>query len=246
MAEQTPPSPGGAPTALVPREGALESGSRYRLEGEISQVLRLEPGRDDEVWAQKGALVAYGDGIDWHLKVPGGLGASASRMLAGEGLALTFVQARRPGAEVALASASPGKIAVWDLSDGGIVCTAGAFLAAVGQVDIRVTLARRAGAAFFGGAGLLLQRITGRGLVFIHGSGDFVPYDLGEGDKLRVSTGNLAAFSDGVDYGIRGVGGCAKILFGREGLFMTELVGPGRVYVQTLKRQRLPGRPGAR
>jgi uncharacterized protein (AIM24 family) len=51
-----------------------------------------------------------------------------------------------------------------------------------------------------------------------------------------VSSGNLAAFADTVDYRIRGVGGCVKMIFGREGVFMTELEGPGRVLLQSLKR----------
>ena len=52
-----------------------------------------------------------------------------------------------------------------------------------------------------------------------------------------MSTGNLAAFADGVDYDIHGVGGIGKALFGGEGLFMTRLTGPGKVLLQTLTRQ---------
>ncbi len=222
------------PGALAPGAGAT-----WRIEGEISQVLRLTPERGLPVWAQKGSLVAYSAGIEWDLKIPGGLGAGVSRMLGGEGLALTSIRATRPGLEVSLASNQPGKIAVWELSQGPIICTSGSFLAAAGQVDIRATIARRAGAAFFGGAGLLLQRISGRGQVFVQGAGDFLHYDLTPGQTLLVSTGNLAAFSETVDYGIRGVGGLMKIFFGKEGLFMTELKGPGRVMVQSLKRSRM-------
>jgi len=217
----------------------LQSGAQYRLEGEIAQVLRLSLMRGQPVWAHKGALVAYPDGVEWHLRIPGGVGAAVSRVFSGEGISLTYIEATRPGLEVALASNQPGKIAVWDLADGPVVCTSGSFLAAVGDVQIDVTVARRAGAALFGGAGLLLQRISGRGQVFIHGSGDFVPYTLAPGEKLLISTGNLAAFAESVHYDIRGVGGCLKVLFGREGLFMTELTGPGRVLVQSLKRNRL-------
>jgi uncharacterized protein (AIM24 family) len=54
---------------------------------------------------------------------------------------------------------------------------------------------------------------------------------------MLVSTGNLAAFADQVDYDIQGVGGCIKFLFGGEGLFLTRLKGPGRVLLQSLKRQ---------
>ena len=115
--------------------------------------------------------------------------------------------------------------------------TRGAFLAAWGEeVDITVTVARRAGAAVFGGAGLFLQTISGFGTVLVHGSGDFSERQLAAGEEIFVSTGNLAAFSSGIDYDIRGVGGCRRMIFGGEGLFMTNLRGPGRVLLQTLKR----------
>ena len=59
---------------------------------------------------------------------------------------------------------------------------------------------------------------------------------MAAGEELLVSTGNLAAFSSGIDYDIRGEGGCRRMIFGGEGLFMTNLRGPGRVLLQTLKR----------
>jgi uncharacterized protein (AIM24 family) len=39
-----------------------------------------------------------------------------------------------------------------------------------------------------------------------------------------------------VEYDVRRVGGCLKSLFGGEGLFMTELTGPGWVMMQSLKK----------
>lgn len=51
-----------------------------------------------------------------------------------------------------------------------------------------------------------------------------------------VSTGNLAAFADGVDYDIQTVGSIGRALFGGEGVFMTGLTGPGRVLLQRLNR----------
>ena len=85
-------------------------------------------------------------------------------------------------------------------------------------------------------AGLFLQHVSGSGIALIHGSGDFVEHDLAAGASLLVSTGNLAAFADSVDYDIQGVAGCRRIAFGGEGLFMTRLTGPGRVLLQSLKR----------
>ena len=114
--------------------------------------------------------------------------------------------------------------------------TRGAFLAAWGP-DVRITasLAKRAGAAFFGGAGFLLQRVEGRGTALIHGRGDFRQEVLFAGEERRVSTGNLAAFAASVDYDIETVSSWKKIFFGKEGAFMTRLQGPGRILLQTLK-----------
>lgn len=218
---------------------------QHEIDGVIAQVLRLRMGRGESAWGSKGAIVALDDGIDWRLRVPGGVGGALRRGLSGEGFTLTFLECDRDDAVVVLGGTQPGKIEVWSLDEEGpVVATRGSFLAGVGDVDIDVTVARRAGAALFGGAGLFLQRMSGRGRVFIHASGDFIERRLGDGESIQVSTGNLAAFSADVDYRIRGVGGCRKILFGGEGVFMTELVGPGRVLLQSLERRSGRGRRG--
>lgn len=209
----------------------------YTVSGEIAQNVRLDFAEGETAWASKGSIMSYTNGIDWTLRLPGGLGGAARRALSGEGLTLTFLEARQTDQYALLAANQPGHIAKWDLADGPVITTRGSFLAAWGDdVDITVTVARRAGAALFGGAGLFLQRISGRGTVLIHGSGDFYEHRLAASETIMVSTGHLAALADSVDYDIQGVGGCRKILFGGEGFFMTRLTGPGRVLMQTLKR----------
>jgi uncharacterized protein (AIM24 family) len=159
------------------------------------------------------------------------------RSLSGEGISLTYIQAKKDDQQVFLSSNQPGKVIDWNLADGPVLTTRGSFMAAFGpSIDITVVIARRAGAALFGGAGLFLQKISGQGTVLIHGAGDFVDRRLLAGETILVSTGNLAAFAEMVDYNIQGVAGCRKIFFGGEGLFMTKLSGPGRVLLQTLKR----------
>jgi uncharacterized protein (TIGR00266 family) len=210
----------------------------YTIAGEIAQSVRLEFEPGDVVWASKGSLMAYSQHIQWQLRWPGGASGALRRSLAGEGLALNHLTTDQPGQYALLVANQPGHLMQWDLADGPVVTTRGSFLAAWGDaIDISVTVARRTGAALFGGVGLFLQRIMGRGLVLIHGSGDFYEKQLAAGEQLLVSTGNLAALADSVDYDIQSVGGCSKILFGGEGLFMTKLTGPGRILLQTLKRQ---------
>lgn len=212
----------------------------YQITGNIAQNVRIQLQQGDSLWAGRGSLMAYSKGIEWRLRVPGGLGGAVKRSFAGEGAQLIYVTAAQDNQYVLLAANAPGHIQAWDLADGPVVTTRGAFLAAWGEtIDITVTIARRAGAALFGGSGLFLQRVSGQGKVLIHGSGDFYERMLSNGEQMLVSTGNLAAFSDQVDYDIEGVGGCRKILFSGEGLFMTRLTGPGRVLLQSLKRTAL-------
>lgn len=209
----------------------------HTIMGEIAQRARLEFAPGESVWLSKGALMAYSEGVQWRPRVPGGLGGAVRRSLSGEGVSLTFAEAQGEGQFALVASNAPGHIAEWDLADGPVVATRGSFLAAWGEeVDISVIIARRAGAAFFGGAGLFLQRVSGRGTVLIHGSGDFERRQLAQGERLIVSTGNLAAFADSVDYDIQTVGSLGRAMFGGEGIFMTSLTGPGAVLLQSLKR----------
>jgi len=209
----------------------------YTIEGELAQVANLLLDKDETCWASKGSLVSMDPDLAWQLKIPGGAGGAARRMMSGEGVALTFLSSTRDGAKATLAANQPGKIVPWTLDDGAVITTRGSFVAAFGSnVDIDVRVAKRAGAAIFGGAGLFLQRVGGQGTALIHGSGDFIQRDLAQGESILVSTGNLAAFSEAVDYDIQGVAGCRRMMFGGEGLFMTRLTGPGRVLLQSLKR----------
>jgi uncharacterized protein (AIM24 family) len=205
------------------------------IDGVIAQHVSLTLDRGQTLWAARGSLLGYDEGIDWTLKVPGGAGKAVSRMMSGESASLTHVESQREGASVVIGANRPGQLVTWDLSRGPIVCTSGAFVAALGDVDIDVTTARSAGAALFGGAGLFMQRLSGDGIAILHGSGDFIEKQLGPGENFLVSTGNLAVFSGDVDYNVRTVGGCLKSIFGGEGIFMTEMTGPGWVMLQSLK-----------
>jgi uncharacterized protein (AIM24 family) len=73
-------------------------------------------------------------------------------------------------------------------------------------------------------------------VVLLHGSSDFERRQLAPGERLIVSTGNLAAFSDDVDYDSQTVGSLGRAVFGGEGSFMTRLTGPGTLLLQSLKR----------
>lgn len=224
----------------APQSRGGRSRVEFSTEGTVAQTARLVFGRDDYAWASRGAIISYTAGVTWDVRMPGGLAGGIKRALAGEGLSLARLEPTAPGQSVILGADAPGHIHEWSLvDDGPVLTTRGAFLAAWGsRLDISVSIARRAGAALFGGAGLVLQRISGDGTVLVHGHGDFRKLTLAAGEECRVSTGNLAAFSSSVDYDVEMVGSLRKTFFGKEGLFMTRLQGPGSVLLQTLKPKR--------
>ncbi len=209
---------------------------QYGIAGILNQVVSfdLEPG--ERLWAAKNALMSFTEGVDWSPRIPGGPLKIVSRRLSGESVFLLKVVAEARG-RLQLACHRPSLIYDWDLTKGPVTTLKHNFLAAVGDVSIDVNIARNPLAALFGGAGLLLQTISGTGRAFISVQGDLIDYDLAAGQSILVSTGNLAAFATTVDYSIKGVGGCFKMIFGGEGIFMTRMEGPGKVLVQNIKRE---------
>ncbi len=209
---------------------------QYAIAGVLNQVASFDLSAGERLWVSRNALMSYTEGVDWSPRIPGGLFKIISRRLSGESVFLLDVAARTE-AKLQIASHMPSIIYDWDLSNGPVTTLKGNFLAAMGGISIDVGIASNPLAALFGGAGLLLQTVSGEGRVFIAVHGDLIDYDLAEGQAVLVSTGNLAAFSSSVDYSIKGVGGCFKMAFGGEGIFMTRMEGPGKVIVQNLKRE---------
>jgi hypothetical protein len=98
---------------------------------------------------------------------------------------------------------------------------------------------KRLTAGFFGGEGFILQRLSGTGDVLVKGGGTIVVHDLTPGEKLRVTAGSLVAFEPTVEYDVQMIAGVKNAMFGGEGLFLTTLQGPGRVWLQGMPPDRM-------
>jgi len=208
---------------------------RYKIVGDNLQmvIIELEPG--EKIYAEAGALNHMSGNIRLEARVRGGLMKGLMRKIAGESFFVTEFSAEGGPGVVAFSGVFPGKIAKLEL-DGTkeYYVQRGGFLAATDGVEVLPGIARRLGAALFGGEGLIMERVRGVGIVFIHAAGDFVEYDLKPGQTLKVDTGQLVAFESTVDYDIQRVGGIRSILFAGEGLFLARLTGPGKVILQSM------------
>ncbi|HDJ04956.1 TIGR00266 family protein [Candidatus Bathyarchaeota archaeon] len=208
---------------------------RYKILGSVMQhlVLELEPG--EVVVAESGRLLFMSDNVKMETKVRGGFLGGLKRKIAGESFFMVhFSPVKGPGI-VGFAAESPGKIIPVELGQGeSMLCQRDAFLAAEEGVKIEAAFVRRLGAGLFGGEGLFLQRLTGPGIFFANIGGEIIEYDLKEGQRLLVDTSCVGMFQPSVTYDIKRVRGVRNILFGGESLFLVELTGPGKVWLQSM------------
>ena len=175
------------------------------------------------------------ENIEMNTNMKGGLFKGLGRMMSGDSIFMATYTAKHYPGEITISSSFPGEIIVLDLSDGReYVCQKSAFLCAEPGVNLSLTTNRSVKGGFFGGEGFIMQEVRGKGKVFLEIDGSVVAKDLAPGEKLIVDTGNIAAYERSVKYDAKMVKGFKNILFGGEGLFLTTLTGPGRVYLQTM------------
>lgn len=219
---------------------------RYELTGSTMQALtiKLEPG--ETVFTESGAMAWMTDSIDMESNFRGGLFGTIGRMFTGESLALiTFTAERKPG-EVTFAPHVPGKVIDLMITPGtSLIVQKHSFIAAQEGVELKAHFNRRLFGSLFGGEGFILQKVTGSGMAFFEIDGEVVVKDLAPGEVIKVSTSHVAMFEESVAFDITTVKGIKNWIFGGEGLFLTTLRGPGRVWLQTLPFSSLVGQIAA-
>ncbi|MFY8216807.1 MAG: TIGR00266 family protein [Chthoniobacterales bacterium] len=228
----------------------------YEIIGNDLQVLEIELDPAETVIAEAGAMNYMEDGITFEAKMGDGTGGgglmgslmgAAKRAVGGAGVFLThFTNTGNGKKRVAFSAPYPGKILPINLSEtnGQFLCQRDAFLCAASGTKISIAFTKKFGVGMFGGEGFILQKLEGDGLAFIHAGGALVRKDLA-GETLRVDTGCLVGFTQGIEFDIERAGNLQSMIFGGEGLFLATLRGTGSVYIQSLPFSRLAARIAA-
>lgn len=228
----------------------------YHIHGEEMQCVEVELDPQETVIAESGAFMMmendiametiFGDGSKQDKGFMGKLMSAGKRLLTGESLFMTaFTHGGSQGKrKVTFASPYPGKIIPLDLSlmGGRVICQKDAFLCAAKGVYVGIEFQRKLGTGLFGGEGFIMQKLEGDGMAFVHAGGHIIEKKLQGGEKLRIDTGCIVAFTGAINYDIEFVGGIKNTIFGGEGLFFATLTGTGTVWIQSLPISRLAGR----
>jgi len=226
----------------------------YKLLGSAMQMVEVELDPEETVIAEAGAMTYMEQGIGFETKMGDGsdpdqgffgkMFSAGKRMLAGESLFTTHFTNQGTGKQVVAFSAPyPGDIVPLDLAaiGGQVTCQKDAFLCAALGTQIDIAFSKKIGRGLFGGEGFILERLVGDGMAFMQAGGTVVEKKLNN-ETLRVDTGCLVAFSDGIDYDIEMAGGLKSMVFGGEGVFLATLSGSGTVWLQSLPFSRMADR----
>lgn len=191
---------------------------------------RLVLDAGESVRAESGAMLAMSPGLTMETSTQGGLLKGLKRsLLGGESFFMNTFTAQQGGAELYLAPSLPGDVVSWPL-DGQLFVTSGSYLASTAGVEVDTRWG--GGTRFFSSEGLFMLRLAGRGEVVLSSYGAIHHIDLAPGQTWTVDSGHMVAWTEGVQYSVRKVGGWKSTLFSGEGL-VCDLTGPGRIYLQT-------------
>lgn len=207
---------------------------KYKIFGDNLPAVSIRLDEGESIFTQSGGMVWMDSGISMKTNMKGGLMKGLGRMISGESLFMATYTANVPEQEIVIASTFPGHIVGVDVGKRSIIAQKGAFLCAQPNVSLSVYFTKRLRTGFFGGEGFVLQKLDGKGMVFLEADGSLVERDLAPGEVLKVDTGSIMAFEEGVQYKTEMVKGFRNMLFGGEGLFLSTLIGPGKVWLQTM------------
>ena len=214
----------------------------YEIKGGSFPIVIYKLQKGETMKDESGAMAFMSSDVKMETNTGGGLLKGLGRALSGDTLFLNFYTAESDNQQIGFSSCFPGKIIPIELDgSNSIIGQKNAFLASETDVNIDMYFRKNLGTGLFGGEGFILQKFTGTGMLFLEIDGEVLEYDLQPGEKLVLDQGHLAAMEESVEFDIQRVKGVKNVLFGGEGLFLSTLTGPGKVWIQTMPISRLAG-----
>ncbi len=185
----------------------------------------------EQVLVEASAMMAMDAGIQMKTQMRGGALAAAKRkMLGAESVFQNTFTATQPGQSLWFAPGPEGDVERLDLNGTyPVYLQSGAFLACTPGVNLDTKWGGAKG--FFSGVGLFLLKCEGQGSLFFNCYGGIHAFDVGPQGYL-CDTSHIVAFSEGLQYDVRRVGGMKSLFFSGEGL-VCHFQGQGRLWLST-------------
>ena len=194
-------------------------------------VVNLDP--NESVTAEAGAMTYMEPNIEVNTRKreKSFLGTLGLSLLGRQSFFVNDYKAKDKSGEVAFVSAPVGDIETLEVKpNNGYIIQSSSFIASTQKIDLDMKWQGFTKGLF--GQGLFMIKVSGEGKLFINTFGAIDKHTLESGKTLIVDNFHLVAFSDTCDYKVRKFGGLKSTILGGEGL-VTEISGPGDVYIQT-------------
>jgi uncharacterized protein (TIGR00266 family) len=202
---------------------------RQKPDFAIARIQFDQPGETFLVEAS--AMVAHEGNLQMTTDMQGGLlGAAKRKLMGGESVFQNTFTCTAPGQTLWVAPGPDGDMESLVL-DGSyeLMMSSGAFIASVPSVTLDTKWGGAKG--FFSGKGLFLLKASGLGPIFFSSYGGIHAIDVGP-DGYICDTGHIVAFTSGLQYDVRKLGGLKSLFMSGEGL-VCEFRGQGRLWIAT-------------
>ena len=169
--------------------------------------------------------------MDTNLAMKTRLRGGLSRFVTGESIFINEFTAQGGPGEIGIAPGAPGDLRHVYLENQTIYLQNSAYVASTSGVAVESKW-QGLMKGFFSGESLFLIRCQGQGDLWFSSYGGIIEIDVS--DEYVVDTGNIVAFTEGLEYHVTKVGGYKSLFFSGEG-FVCRFSGTGRVWIQTRK-----------
>lgn len=211
---------------------------KYEVFGGSFPAAKVTLNKDEQVFTQSGAMAWSDASILMETNAEGGFLKSLGRMISGAGLMFVTHTATEDNSRITFSASFPGTIKEFNIDENHeYIAQKSAFLVADPGVQVDATVNKSFWSGLLGGEGFVLQKFTGKGTLLAQIDGSVHEIELEAGEQIKIETGHVALFDSTVSYNVESVKGFKNVFFGGQGLFLTTLTGPGKVWLQTLTAQ---------
>ena len=185
----------------------------------------------EQLVVEASAMVAKSTELQMKTQMRGGLmGAAKRKLMGGESLFQNTFTASSAGETIWIAPPGSGDMITFDMDGAEPVFMASDNFVASGP-DIELDTKWQGGKGFFSGTSLFMVRADGTGPLFVGSYGGIHAVEVGP-EGYVVDNNHIVAFTGGLDYNIRSVGGMKSFFGGGEG-YVCEFRGQGTLWVST-------------
>jgi uncharacterized protein (AIM24 family) len=208
------------------------SNSTLQVEGKYVPVAEINLGSGDSVYFEQNTLLFKSPDVPLEQHNLHGKRRA-------HGMPYSVLNAHGPG-RIAFSRDAPGELVVMPIhSDTELDVREHAFLLGSHTVDYSFVRIKGLSSMLHGGNGLYIDRFVTQGdpgIIILHGNGDVMQRTLAQGEKIIIESGSLLYKDSSVELNTVPLEGVKTGLIGGK-IYVAELVGPGRVGIQSMSYQ---------